>query len=74
MSKEFVSISIPEELFDRIKGAMRGTKFKSVDDFIVYLLREAISKLEAKQQDFFTKEEEKKAKERLKGLGYLDDV
>jgi len=72
MGKEFVNISIPEELFDRIKGAMGSTKFKSVDDFVAYLLREAISKLEAKQQDFFTKEEEKKAKERLKGLGYLD--
>jgi len=72
MGKGFVDISVPEELFNRIKRVAGSTKFESIDAFVAYLLKEAVSQMETKQQDFFTKEEEKKAKKKLKGLGYLD--
>jgi len=53
MSKRSVNISIPEELFSRTKRAAEIGKFKSIDDFIAYLSRDAVTKVEAKWQEFF---------------------
>jgi len=71
MDKEFTAISIPTSLYKRIEETIKGTETASVSSYIVGLLREALSKEEAKPE-VFNAEEEEKVKERLKALGYID--
>jgi len=71
MDKEFTTISIPTSLFKKVEESIQGTETSSVASYIVNLLREALSKAEAKPE-VFNAEEEEKVKERLKALGYID--
>jgi len=71
MEKEFTTISIPTSLYKKIELAIKGTEVSSVSSYIAKVLREALSRGEAKQ-DVFSKEDEEKVKERLKALGYID--
>ena len=71
MDKEFTAISIPTSLYKKIEESIRGTETGSVSSAIVKILRESLSKEEAKSE-VFNAEEEEKVKERLKALGYID--
>jgi Arc/MetJ-type ribon-helix-helix transcriptional regulator len=71
MDKEFTTVSIPTSLYKKIEESIRGTETASVSAYIVKILREALSKEEAKPE-VFNAEEEEKVKERLKALGYID--
>ncbi len=67
------TISIPKVLADKIKKRMEGTGFNSVSSYVTYVLRQVLSNVEEKEQkEAFSEKEEKKVKERLKSLGYLD--
>ncbi|MFX0096366.1 MAG: CopG family transcriptional regulator [Candidatus Hodarchaeota archaeon] len=69
--RKFVSIKIPAQLYERIKKRLNETDFSSVSDYVAYVLREVLASLE-EDYEVFTEEEEKKVKERLRSLGYLD--
>ena len=71
MDKEFTSVSIPTSLFKKIEEAIKGTELRSVSSYVAKTLRESLSKVEP-AGEVFDKEEEKKVKERLKALGYID--
>ena len=71
MDKEFTTVSIPTSLYRNIEEAIRGTEVASASAYIVKILRESLSKAEAKPE-VFSAEEEEKVKERLKALGYID--
>jgi hypothetical protein len=71
MDKEFTTISIPTSLYKKVEESIQGTETSSVASYIVNLLRETLSKAEAKTE-VFNSEEEEKVKERLKALGYID--
>ncbi len=71
MDKEFTTVSIPKSLYKKIEESVQGTETASVSAAIVKILREALSKEEAKPE-VFSAEEEEKVKERLKALGYID--
>jgi metal-responsive CopG/Arc/MetJ family transcriptional regulator len=71
MDKEFTSVSIPTSLYKKIEETIKGTNVSSVSSYVAKILREALSKEEAKD-DVFSKEDEEKVKERLKALGYID--
>jgi Arc/MetJ-type ribon-helix-helix transcriptional regulator len=71
--RKHTTITIPKPLYEKIKKRIVETGFTSVSDYVTYVLREVISSLEEeKKKEVFTKNEEKKVKERLKALGYLD--
>ena len=71
--RKHTTITIPKPLFEKIKKRINKTGFTSVSDYVTYVLREVMSSLEeGKRKEVFSKEEEKKVKERLKALGYLD--
>ena len=70
--KEYVSVSIPVELYEKIEKRIEETEFTSVSDYITYVLREILESLDEENEEVFTKEEEEKVKERLRALGYLD--
>ena len=73
---EYVKVIIPKSLYDRYKrlsDKVRELGFNSIDDFVSYLLRNALSELEEEEvENAFSEEEEEKIKERLRALGYID--
>ena len=68
--KEFVKISIPKSLFEKIKERIKGTDFSSVSGYVIYVLKEVLS--EEEDQKEFSKEDGEKIKERLRALGYIN--
>ena len=70
--KKFTTVSIPAPLFRKIEERIKGTGFTSVSSYVTYVLREVVSEEEEDKSEPFTKEDEKRVKERLKALGYLE--
>ncbi len=67
---EKVSIEIPKELYDRIKKEyVDNGEFKSVSEFVKFVLKEVLS--EEEQESVYAPEEEEEIKRRLRSLGYL---
>lgn len=68
------TISIPKPLADKLKERIEGTGFNSVSSYVTYILRQVISGIEMdkEKKEAFSEEDERKVKERLRGLGYLD--
>lgn len=70
--KRYTTISIPASLAERIKRRIEGTGFRSLSEYVIYILREVISSEKEEVEEPFTKEDEEKVKEKLRALGYLD--
>ena len=70
--KKYTTISIPTPLAEKIKKRIKGTGFTSLSSYTTYVLREIISGKKEESEEAFTKEDEKKVRERLKSLGYLE--
>ncbi len=67
---EKISVEIPRELYDKIKKEyVESGEFKSVGEFIKFVLKEVLS--EEEQESVYTPEEEEEIKRRLRSLGYL---
>jgi len=67
------TVSIPTQLYEKIKKRIEGTGFTSVSDYVTYVLREVLASLEEEEkEEAFSPEEEEKVKERLRALGYID--
>jgi len=60
-SRDYITLSIPKELYDRAQKQIDGTGFRSVTEYVVFLLRESLM-LKAGES----------VKERLRALGYID--
>lgn len=73
MSKEYGEIKIPKEIIQKIKERIHGTEFGSVEEYVAFVLEEVIKDDEENApEEIFSEEDEKKVKDRLKALGYLD--
>jgi len=68
--KKYTTVSIPTPLFEKLQKKIEGTGFTSVSDYVTFILREILA--HSNDQEAFTEEDEKRVKERLKSLGYLD--
>jgi Arc/MetJ-type ribon-helix-helix transcriptional regulator len=70
---KYTTVSIPVTLHDRIeKMIVKKPGFKSVSDYVTYVLREVVAMHETKEvPEPFTSEDVAEIKERLKALGYL---
>ena len=67
-----VSIKIPRPLYNSLKGLISDSGFNSVNDFIVYILRDIVANtLPTETGDCLSQEEIETIKERLRNLGYL---
>ncbi|RLG50341.1 MAG: hypothetical protein DRN99_09880 [Thermoproteota archaeon] len=70
--RKYTTVSIPTTLHARIKRLIEGTGFKSVSDYVTYVLREVVAMHEEERaSEPFTKEDLENIKRRLKALGYL---
>jgi len=70
--KKYTTISIPTPLANKIKKRIEGTGFTSLSSYTTYVLREVLSGIEEEKEEAFSKEDEKRVKDRLRALGYLD--
>ena len=69
--KKFTTISIPTPLAEKIKKRIKGTGFTSLSSYVTYVLREVLAGME-EEEEVFSKEDEKRVKDRLRALGYID--
>ena len=66
-----VTIKIPRPLYNNLKLLIENSGFNSVNDFIVYILRDIASNSKIDTEAQLSKEEIETLKERLRNLGYL---
>ncbi|HXZ89956.1 MAG TPA: CopG family transcriptional regulator [Candidatus Dormibacteraeota bacterium] len=59
--EEYVTLSIPKPLYEKAQRAIDGTGFRSVTEYVIFILRESLL---LKPGD--------SVKERLRALGYVD--
>ena len=67
-----IQIAIAKDLYEKIQKRvnMSQNEFKSVEEYIHFVLTEVV-KDDEQQQSAYTKEEEEDIKNRLKSLGYI---
>lgn len=63
------SIELPQELADAVAARIRGSSFESVDAFVTFVLARLI---EGASESAFSEDDERRLKERLRSLGYID--
>jgi len=70
---KYTTVSIPFTLHRRLEKLIaKKTGFKSVSDYVTYVLREVVAMHEIKEvPEPFTSTDLAEIKERLKALGYL---
>jgi hypothetical protein len=73
MSKGKVSIKISRDLYEEVKRriGLSQDEFRTVEDYVEFILREVLKEEEKEHEQPYTPEEEEKIKERLRSLGYL---
>lgn len=63
------TIAIPEEVARGLEARMRGSAFPDVDAFVGFILARL---LDTRSDVPFSEEEERRLRERLRSLGYID--
>ena len=66
-----VTIKIPRPVYNSLKALIEDSGFSSVNDFIVYVLRDIASLTAIDSEGQLRTEEIDSIKERLRNLGYL---
>jgi metal-responsive CopG/Arc/MetJ family transcriptional regulator len=57
---EYVNISVPKQLYERLEKALEGSGYRSCTEYIVFLIRRSLPELESQEEE-----------RRLRALGYL---
>jgi Arc/MetJ-type ribon-helix-helix transcriptional regulator len=70
MAQDKVTLKIPRPIYDKLKTVIEGSGFGSVNEFVVYVLRDLISSGLDESADL-TKKEVDAIRQRLRNLGYL---
>lgn len=72
MEKNLVCIEISLDLFKKIEDRIQKTEFKSVSEYVSFVLAEVVKEDDEKEErGGLTAEEEALLTDRLRGLGYL---
>ena len=70
MGTDRVTLKIPRPLYDKIKTVIEGSGFSSVNEFVVYILRDLLAVKGPGKTDLSTEEIEA-IRKRLENLGYF---
>jgi len=70
MSSDRVTLKIPRPLYERLGQVIEGTGFRSVNEFVVYVLRDIMAETD-ETPTALTPREVELLRERLRNLGYL---
>lgn len=73
MENDRVTLKIPRPLYEKLKTVIEGSGFRSVNEFVVYVMRDlvALKQGEADAEKDLSKDEIEAIKQRLKNLGYF---
>jgi hypothetical protein len=71
MEKDRVTLKIPRPLYKRLKIVIEGSGFRSVNEFVVYVMRDLISLKQDDPEKNLSQDEIEAIKQRLKNLGYF---
>lgn len=71
MPPERVTLKIPRPLYERIREIIKPSGFSSVNDFVVFVLRDLVSRMNTAPGGELTAEEIDHIRQRLKNLGYM---
>jgi metal-responsive CopG/Arc/MetJ family transcriptional regulator len=66
-----VTLKIPRQLYGKLQNVIEGSGFRSVNEFVVYVLRDLISLRQEEKEKDLSKDEIELIKQRLKNLGYF---
>lgn len=66
------TVSLPAELYSMVEERVKATGFASVEEYIIFVLKEVLKEEGSEEDGAFSKEEEEEVKKRLKALGYTD--
>ena len=69
--KKTIQISLPYELAGKLSQKIKDAGFKSITEYVVYILEQTLSSEESDDSKAYSEEDEKNVRERLKELGYL---
>lgn len=70
MTSEAVeNVSLPKDLCDKIRRRMQGSDFRSIEEYVVFVLEQVVA--DEREKPVYTPEEEKKIEQRLRDLGYV---
>jgi len=72
LDSDKVTIKIPRALYNNLKEIIENTGFSSVNEFIVYCMRNIAGSGKFIETDKLTNKEIDSIKERLRSLGYLE--
>jgi Arc/MetJ-type ribon-helix-helix transcriptional regulator len=67
---DYTTVSIPQDLADRVDETIEGTSFSSTSDLVRFLLRSIVIQHEKRGE--LTESEFQEITEQLQNLGYLD--
>lgn len=59
--RDYVTLSVPRELYEKAEHAIEGTGFRSVTEYAIFVLRESLLLKTGES-----------VRDRLKALGYVD--
>lgn len=71
MENDRVTLKIPRPLYKKLKSVIQGSGFRSVNEFVVYVMRDLISLRRDENDKDLSKDEIEMIKQRLKNLGYF---
>ena len=69
--QESKAVSLPAELYERVRKRAEATGFGSVDEYAIFVLNEVLSG-EGDEETALSNKQEEEVKKRLRSLGYLD--
>jgi hypothetical protein len=69
MSENSEKISLPSWIVSEIRSRLHQTEFKTVEDYVAFVLTQVLK--EDRQEQPLSTDDEEKIKDRLKALGYL---
>jgi len=70
-----LSIVIPDDISEDLKKRAKTKGFKSLSDYVNYILRQVLAKIkldEKQKKNPTTEEDDEEVKQKLKDLGYLN--
>lgn len=70
MNRDKVTLKIPRPLYERLKLVITDSGFSSVNEFVVYVLRDLMS-TGLEERGELTRDETDAIRRRLKNLGYF---
>ncbi|MFC1992470.1 CopG family transcriptional regulator [Chloroflexota bacterium] len=67
--REIKAVSLPSELYRQIEDKVKTSGFGSVDEYVIFVLKEVLREDEG--EEALNQEYEEEVKKRLKRLGYM---